>query len=536
MSADRARSLATSELEVAQPVLESCSVTDLLRSVRAKGTVLWLENGQLRYRAPAGALGSDDLSRLRSLRHAIIEVLEAVPAAGLSGPPLEPRSTGDLLPLTYSQYIHWRWHASIGRTHIRQIATATRIRGILHLGALQEALWIVTDRHEALRTRIVSRDGAPCQEIFKNEHRRWEFNDLSRLSTGEQDAAVQQLIDADILAPTDLALSPLVGIRLLKLAQAEYVLLVVMEHLISDGVSANIFLNELCAAYGAIVSGQPIRLAPLRIQLGDFAVWQRRREASWLALHGPYWRSRLEGYGRCRFPDDAPPGGAPRKGWGTVCVEIDQQVRSELVAWSRQQRTTVVMSVFAAYAAAVLRWCQVTEAVIRYQTSGRDRPDVENTIGFFAAALPLRVTLRETDTLRDLGARVMHEYCSASEHADLGCLEAQEPPPEYVKNSAFNWLPEESTPSSSQAQDSALPEWRRMAFRHPMLDGLEKDAEPAILLLETKERITGEIYFPRRRISEQSMRNFASNFLALTKAVVNEPDKCIKEIVLLRPT
>jgi hypothetical protein len=409
------------------------------------------------------------------------------------------------------------------------------LHGRLNIEAFRNSVAEIVRRQDALRTRIVVYDGIPAQEISKSGDCELELDDLTGVSSGTlRDLEIKHLIEKHILKPIDVAVGPLFGIRLVKCSENEHVLLVAMEHMISDAFSMNILLRDLFAAYTQALKGLAFSLPEIPIQVADYAVWQRTAHQSWLERHGTYWGERLKGCRRVRFPTDNNFPRATVSGWGAVRLRIGRDMRAELRDWCRLRQTTLVMTVFTAYVALVLRWCNVSEIVIQYLTDGRSSPELENTIGFFASGLYLRIALREDDRFVDLKDRVTQEYCEAYTHADHYFLEAQVPRPDFTLNTAFNWLPHQSTIDDSDLERSEEAiTCSPVPFVHPMLKCFERDSEPVIVLVDTGDEIVGDVSFPLNRFRFKTMETFGHNFLVFLNALLNEPEQHVKDILLL---
>lgn len=104
-------------------------------------------------------------------------------------------------------------------------------------------------------------------------------------------------------------------------------------------------------------------------------------------------------------------------------------------------RTMLVLTVFTAFAALTLRWCDSLDGVLQFQTDSRTRRGTQGTVGYLASNFFLRITLEPEDTFKDLIGQVTTEYCQALEHADFGYLEASVPRLAVSRNSGFNWIP-----------------------------------------------------------------------------------------------
>lgn len=502
------------------------SAAEVLSRVRNKGVRVWSSNGQLCYKAPKGALTAEDIERLKKTKEQIVALLdESSPPAYLTPIPTTHPTAVTRAHLSYAQLAHWQVYRLAERPTVRQIASATRLHGYLNLEALRSSLTEIVRRQSALRTRIVDVEGTPYQEIDPPGRVDLPLIDLQTLWESFREIEIRRQLDQLILEPINPAKGPLFAVRLLKLTQNEHALLVAMEHTISDGYSINLFVRELLKGYAQVVQGRAVSLPPVPVQLADYAEWQRSVTSDWLERHGEYWNTHLAGCPRVRFPEAPDPITANRLGWGTVAFQIEPALRAELREWARTRQTTLVMTVFTAYTALILRWCQVSDMVIQYVADSRVQPELEHTIGFFASMLYVRATLGEQDSFLDLLTRLTGEYCQAYEHADFSYLESRTPRPAFAANAIFNWIPQgtptalrELTGSADQLVCSPID------FENPMLDIHERDSEPVLLLYDTDEAILGRLHYPRDRFSASQMQSLTKAFLGFLDALLRRPE------------
>ena len=348
-------------------------------------------------------------------------------------------------------------------------------------------------------------------------------DDLTKWPSDCREAKLQEVIEEHILEPVDVATDPLFGVRLLRVEPDVHVLVIALEHVISDAVSLTIFLRDLLTAYGQCLLKQAFSLPRIPLQFADFATWQRSTAESLVRRHGQYWRERLCRCGRLRFPADMQADAEESSGWGVAPLRIGPELRAELQDWCARRRTTVVIGAFAAYVALVLRWCGEREGVFRYLIDGRTNSDIENTIGFFASALYLRLACSERDGFGDLIASITEEYCLAYEHADSGYLGAQLPRPEVSRTPAFNWIPQPGADVAARESAGEIA-CSIVHFPHPLARNLELDSEPFTLLYDVEGReVAGEVWFPRHRFSAHSMQRFASSFVFFIRMMLTDP-------------
>lgn len=500
-------------------------VGEAIQALRRKGALLWIQDGALCYRAPRGLVTDQDLAILRRADGELISLLLS------RGDPsrLEPRKLSRAhptrTPLAFSQLAHWRLRAPAGYRPIRQLASAINIRGRLDIGALEDALSTLIDRHEALRTKIINVEGTPVQEVQASNRSPLEILDLSAILPSRRDHAIQQQIQRAIKDVSDYALDPLFRLVILKLGERESVVIVATDHMISDGASMSILMDELLTAHAQLKGGHGICLPAVSMQYPDYAFWQRAELAD--RLKG-YAQNR-EGWPRTRFPDDPPV--EEQQGWGAVSFVLKARSKIALHDWARSHGVSQVMAALTAYVALVLRWCDVSETIIQVMSDGRMSGELQKTVGYVAFPHYLRVSIGKRDTFLDLLQMILKEYCRACEEPDFYYSYARVPRPEFTRNTCFNWLPTRTSADGApliSGSDSLT--CSTVPYENPLLKTLELDSEPYVLLTETTAEIIGEVGFPRKRFSVNSMSRFAATYGKMLETLMKAPTSVIWDI------
>lgn len=563
----------TREGPVAQPSQDPSGerARDLLASVEAKGARLWLDRGELRYRAPARSLSEEELQQLRRCKAQIVQIL-----AGREGGRADRATTGAMeAPLAFSQLQHWNFYDLGRHPAMRHLAAVRRIRGRLDEQMLERSVQEIIRRQDSLRTRFVQRDGVPVQVIAASSDWALTVRDLRCVPAEDIEARIQSEIERIVTEKVDVSRDPLFALELLRVAAEDHVLVLAMEHIISDMWSVGLFLRDLFDVYEQLIAGQPVTLARPPVQFFEFASWQRSQEAACVQQHGAFWEERLHGFGRDRFPrQQAAP--AEAVGWDLVPIELAPELSRALSSWCRVQRTTLVMGVFALYAALIQRWLGRDETIIRFESNGRVSRNLERTIGYFTVPLFLRCRLGRQDTFAGYLQRSLHEYCVALERSDFSYLEARLPRPGYSRNTSFNWIPH--TPGSRVRGDLAAQGWSvsEYAFENPFLRTLERDTEPFVLFgqdaIHTMSRrsadaneaktccpeqaegraslsatrsatatrscdvVVGAIYYPRNQFSREEIERLAHGFIAMAEAVTTNAGARVFDVPLNRPS
>lgn len=503
---------------------------DILRQAEAKGVRLWATGQELHYQARRGVLSENDLRAFSAFKAELIALLAS---KGRDA----SRDVKDTVALTFSQLAHCHLYNLKHRPSIRQIASAVRLTGRLDANALRRSLDELVRRHDALRTRILVVGHAFAQEIVRRERCPFSLEDFSRVPERNREAVVVEAIRRFILTPIDMADDDLIGATLLRLEPDEHVLVLAIEHIVSDAYSMNIAVREVLAGY-ALATNQAD--APCPDSVVQFSEFVRRRHAAhrlWLLNHEAYWQERVIAHPVDRLEGDKRALIAGKEGWGILWFHIPNPVRAEIHKFCRKYRTTPVFAVLTAYAALLLRWSHRSRVIIQYMTDGRQDPDLLESVGYFACPLFLRIDVERSDeSCVDLLGRIVQEYCTAYERCDFSYLEAQEPRPDFAKSPFFNWVPHGPNLDRTAAHlvfsgvaCSPVP------FVHPMLDGLERDNDPGVILYEGDDEVLGGTYFPNNRFSAEYMQTFSAAFVEVIRALVTQPEEPLHQLAVAPP-
>jgi amino acid adenylation domain-containing protein len=325
------------------------------------------------------------------------------------------------LPLSFTQQQMWfvdQWEPG---NPLYNTVAAFQFNGLLNPPGLEQAWTEMVHRHEVLRTTFVEVEGEPVQVIGVPETCRLTFVDLTGLPEAERLTEAQRLAVLETRKPYDLRRGPLFRLALLKLALDLHVLLVSMQHIITDGWSTQVLAREMTVLYKAFAAGQASPLPPLPIQYADYAVWQRQQlQGAVLEKQRKYWKSRLAGSlpildlptDAVRYPAQTFRGANFRRALPTALVE-------RLKALGQARGATLHMVLLAGFAALLARYTGQTDLIVGMPMAGRTRTEIEDLIGCFVNTLPLRLNLSEDPTFLDLLAQVRTACLEAHAHQDL---------------------------------------------------------------------------------------------------------------------
>lgn len=511
---------------------DSDGVLDLIERLSKRGVRLWSANGRLHYEAPKGMLSQAEIDELRSHKDRIVAMLQTEISAGTIAPETVSRSARNRAPLTFSQLARWNSAQLKERRSLHLIAVSVHLRGPADLDAIRRSIRELVHRHEALRTRIPVCEGVPIQLVDPKNGFDAEVVDLTKLMPHSQELEIGRIIDKH-LEPIDVAVGPLFRARLVVIREEESMLLLAMDHIISDGASLRILLNEFFEMYTQITEKGEASLPAVTLQFPDYALWLRDAGESWMTTHCQYWEEHLKGCPRLRFPAGRNLAGVAQSGLGRVPFHFDRILTSKLRAWCRVNQTTIVMSVLTAYVALVLRWCGTSDAVFLYESDGRFSQAARSAVGYFTFPLYLRIRIAEDEEFMRLLNQVTDEYCNSYENADYCYLEANVvPTPAFIRNTCFNWVGQSFERAVSLGKTSVEYSWippRIGSFANELLP----DTEPSVDFYETEFEIQGYVTFSLCRVAVDEMTRFAHRIPTFVEELLRQPRQRIKDISVL---
>ncbi len=448
-------------------------------------------------------------------------------AAGLWGreklqiaPALEKRERGSEAPLSFAQRRLWFIDRLEPGSDAYHVPMAIRLRGKLNVVALERSLAEIARRHEVLRARIAVTDGNPVQVIAADAGVVLTRADVQPVEQSGRESEARRIVDEEAQRPFDLELGPLWRCRLVQLGAEDHVLIVVMHHIVSDGWSQSVLLEELNGLYEAFARGGPCTSLPvLPVQYSDYAEWQQQwMQGAVLERELGYWKQSLAGApAAIELPLDNAEGKAESAACGQETVRLSAELMRSLAQRGREEGVTTFMLLMAALAITMHKWTEQADMVLGTVVAGRNRRETENLIGCFMNFLPLRAHVTPEQSGRDVLARMKRTVLEAQAHQECPferIVEAVNPQRRLSENPLYNValllqnLPARILPSAGALKS----DWWRVDSRTALLDlrfvaeesaeGMELTCEYKVgrfepgtvrQLLAAMERVLGEL-------------------------------------------
>ncbi|WP_410640979.1 non-ribosomal peptide synthase/polyketide synthase [Amycolatopsis sp. lyj-346] len=322
------------------------------------------------------------------------------------------------LPLSFAQQRLWFLDEFRPGDAEYNSAVALRLTGPLDTGALTGALARLVARHESLRTTIDDTGGTPVQVVHPAPEIPVRTVDLTT-DPALRPADLDEVLEAEYGRSFDLRRGPLVRLLLVRVAETHHVLLVTAHHIVTDGESMGILVGELGTLYAAAVRGEAVELPEPAVQYADFAVWQRNRLAGpALDRHLAYWTTQLAGVEPLDLPSDRPRPAVRTTAGAVHHFSVPAGVAAGLAELARVHDTTLYTVLVAACQVLFARYTGRTDIAVGTVVSGRNRPELQRTVGFFVDTVVIRSTVDQSVPFGTFLDAVRSTVLEAFEHAE----------------------------------------------------------------------------------------------------------------------
>lgn len=278
----------------------------------------------------------------------------------------------------------------------------------------------IVRRHEALRTTFTIADENPVQVISSYLQVLVGVTDLRRIAAETRESEMDLLCDEEARRPFDIESNELIRVGLLRMEENRYVLTLTVHHLVSDGWSIGLMMEEFQNIYSAFAAGRQSPLPELPIQYADYVVWKQEQVSSAeIASQLSYWVNKLSGYRRLEITPDFPSAISRTTNSAIVSTLLPRELTDTLKQFSNQQGGTMFITSLSACMALLWQYTGERDIAVGSPLAGRNRTDVENLVGLFVNHVVLRASLEEDPTFVDIATRVRNTVWEAFANQDV---------------------------------------------------------------------------------------------------------------------
>ena len=510
------------------------SALDLIARLRDLGVRLSVDGNELLVDAPQDVINGELAEQIRERKVQIVALLKwSARSARSADLLLVPIDRSRDLPLSYAQQRLWFLDQLERGSAAYNISWTVRLKGVLNVPAMQQAVNALVERHEVLRSSFPTADGAARVQISEQVSVPLEQSELH----GATDERLRAHLSRLAASTFDLASAPLCRVFLVERSATEHVLLVLIHHIISDGASMRILFRELALLYEAAAAGDMSagvsRLPPLDVQYPDFAAWQREwLSGEQLEQQLDYWTNKLKGAPPVlALPLDRPRSAALRFRGASVLRALPQRLAEDLRGLGRNNGATLFMVMFAVFDLLLNRYSGQNDLVVGTPISGRSRTALEGLIGFFVNTAVLRTQLTNEMTFRDLLRQVRDTALEAHTHQELPfekLVEVLQPERELSHTPVFQVMFDLQEEPRWQ-----LPVQNLEVIPEVIFSSRTSTFDLTLSVREAASGLDAMFEYDTDLFDETTIERFAKHYENLLHAVLANPDVPLNELSML---
>ena len=449
-------------------------------------------------------------------------------------PPLRAVVRDGDLPLSAAQSRLWFFWQMEPTSAAYNVPGALRLRGELDESALRRAFDALVERHETLRTTFEEVDGQACQRI--QPARPLELVRLDLSAETDAEGAARRLAEEEAQRPFDLRHGPLLRLTLLKLADNDHVLLLTLHHIVSDGWSIRVLVDEFSRLYGAFSTGADLQLPALPVQYADYAQWQRELLAGEEGQRQLNWWTEQLGTQTpvLELAADRPRPAVQSYRGGSLGFSLDAGLGASLKRLAREQDVTLFMLLLGAYAVLMQRYSGQRDLRVAVPIANRQQLETEGLIGFFVNTQVMPCQLADDESFAALLARLKPLALGAQANQDLPfeqLVEALQPERSLAYNPLvqvkFNFGFDVSRLPDAGALKLELFSEEQYGARFDlaldMAEALDASGQPG-------DELRGSFVYARDLFDEDSVAAIAGQFEALLRQLCAEPQRALGDL------
>ncbi|WP_373874157.1 amino acid adenylation domain-containing protein [Pseudomonas rhodesiae] len=439
------------------------------------------------------------------------------------------READQHLPLSYAQERQWFLWQLDPDSAAYHVPGALRLCGMLDKAALRRSFASLAARHESLRTRLHLDDESRTQQVLPH-------TDIQILEDRTDEAQLKARVEAEIARPFDLRQGPLLRVTLLELNAQEHVLVLVQHHIVSDGWSMGVMVQELMQLYAAYSQGQDCTLTPLPIQYGDYALWQRRwMEAGEKTRQLDYWRQLLGGTQPVlALPLDRPRPAQQRFLGARQDIQLDPGLVTGLKALAQREGVTLFMLLLASFQLFLYRYSGQRDIRVGVPIANRNRVETEALIGFFVNTQVLKADLDAAMSFAELLQHTKRRALEAQAHQDLPfeqLVEALQPERSLSHNPLFQVMFNHQAQVRTAIQQ--LPGLRVVSLEH---ETRTAQFDLSLDTQETEDGLWASLTYATDLFDASTAARMLRHWLGLLRGAVSDTTRPLQDLAMLDMT
>ncbi|PEU19241.1 MULTISPECIES: non-ribosomal peptide synthetase [unclassified Bacillus (in: firmicutes)] len=400
------------------------------------------------------------------------------------------------------------------------LPTILEMHGPLNGGLVEAAFQALIDRHEPLRTSFEMVEGGELVQIIHDELKLpFEYVELVEERVKEKIASFIQ--------PFDLEKAPLIRVMVIKIAEERHVVCLDLHHIISDGVSMNILLQEFVQFFEANTE-----FSALKVQYKDYAVWQQE----WIntedfACQKQFWHEQFAGeLPLLELPTDYARPNTPLSIGANFSFELNEEMSKKLNQLAADHGATIFMTLFAAYNVLLARYSGQEDIIVGTPVAGRQHADLEPMTGMFVNTLALRNRPKMDHSFSTFLREVIANTIKAFEHQQYPLEELID---ELGLKRNLTRNPLFDTMFLFQNMEFSEVRLKDITIKPYELENKWSKFDLTLGVVEHEGKYLFDLEYSTALFNQATIKRMANHLLAVISSIIEDPNKEISSLNMI---
>lgn len=446
----------------------------------------------------------------------------------------------EIFPLSFGQKALYFLNINSPESHAYNVAFTTRIVSKLNTDALKKAFQLLINRHSSLRTNFKIIDGKPVQEVHGYKEIFFEIIDSSGY---DEEKLIEKVSHANQI-PFDLEKDSLFKVYLFKISEENFVLLISMHHIVSDGWSLGIMFDEIIKLYESI--GEQNSLPALQTKYPDYIkALNEFTETETGLKQRKYWEEELSGeLPNLNLPTDKPRPAIQSFNGATEYFTLGKNLIEGLKEISKKEGTTFFVTLLSVYQIFLSKYTGQSDIITGLPTAGRNMTQFENLIGYFINPVALRSNVTGETSYKEFLNQTKKKVLGAISNQDFPfalivekLLHKRDPSRSPVFQTFFGL---QKVQHNNEMQEMIIPgnknvrvNWGKLLLESFTISQQEGQFDLTAEFSEGKNIFSGAFKYNTDLFHPNTAKQMVRHFKNLIEEVVSNPDRSISKLLLL---
>jgi amino acid adenylation domain-containing protein len=506
------------------------NLIEFLQNLLAQDVKLWTDGEKLYYEASQDVFTPELSAQIKQHKQEIISLLR------------EGVVINNTFPLTYGQQALWFLFKLAPQSSAYNVAFSARICSHVDVLALRKAFQALLNRHPMLRTTFYEQNGEPIQKVHDFQEVCLEEVDASTWNEDELKRRVTQKSKH----PFDLEKGPLLRVNVFHISEKEHILLLGLHHIVCDGWSLWMLLDELQGLYKGESTGLSTPLVPLDSSYKNYVNWQAKTLA---ASEGEslwkYWQQKLAGeLPTINLPSDRPRPSVQTYQGASHRFKLTEELTSKLKELARSNGVTLYTLLYAVFQVLLYRYTGQEDILVGSPTAGRNQTDFAEIVGYFSNPVVLRSQISGDSTFKAFLAQAQKTVLEAIAHQDYPfalLVEKLQPKRDPSRSPIFQVSFSLQKPQKFEAVVDLLTSsepktrlnWGGLILEPFEMAQQEGEFDLTLELIETKKSLVGVFNYNVDLFDVSTIRRMVGHFQTLLEGILAHPEERIEKLPLL---